>query len=52
VDYLFLATVEGVTPSKGSLNGETRLTIDGSIFSTDQYSAGNVVKLVSSTAVY
>jgi len=34
------------------LNGETRLTIDGSIFSTDQYSAGNIVKLVSSTAVY
>lgn len=50
--YSIAATVDGVTPSKGSLNGETRLTIDGSIFSTDQYSAGNTVKLVSSTAVY
>ncbi|CAG2205079.1 unnamed protein product [Mytilus edulis] len=47
-----LITVHGVTPNKGSLNGETRLTIDGKGFSEDQYNEGNEVKLVSSTAVY
>lgn len=51
-DLYIVVTVHGVTPNKGSLNGETRLTIDGKGFSEDQYNEGNEVKLVSSTAVY
>ncbi|XP_069115224.1 fibrocystin-L-like [Argopecten irradians] len=56
VNFSECATVTSVTPSEGSTNGETKLTIKGTGFATNQFNygagnehLGNTVTLVSGT---
>lgn len=44
--------VDSVTPTEGSLCGETRLLISGRGFSQDNINEGNQVQLVSGTTSY